>query len=535
MKVLGRIVLPMLCAVGLPAQVSYQDLLNAEATPENWLTYSGTYKSQHYSGLKQITRENVGDLEFKWAFHGSPKGKLQTTPLVVDGVMYLTEGNNDVTALDAKTGRRFWTCSHTLPKKVHVVALTNRGAALLDDRVFTGTLDGRLIALDAKTGHVLWDKKVCDYTKGYAVTMAPLAVKDKVIVGTAGGEFGIRGYIDAYDAATGERAWRFYTIPGPGEPGHESWENDAWKTGGGSAWVTGSFDPELNLTYWGIGNPSPDWNGDVRPGDNLYSGSVVALDADTGKLKWHFQFTPHDTWDWDAVQIPVLVDREFRGRQRKLMLWGNRNAFFYVLDRESGEFLLGKPFTKQTWAERLDENGRPIKLPGMEPTKEGTKVYPAVQGATNWYAPSYSPRTGLFYLQAWVDFWGMFYSGEPVYTPGNRYDGSLIQRTVPIRTQHEDIGYGAIRALDPETGERKWEFKMTEISESGLLTTAGDLLFSGNFEGNFMALDAETGKLLWRTLLGARIDNSPISYMVDGKQYVSVKSGLTLFTFGLRD
>ena len=292
MKVLGRIVLPMLCAVGLPAQVSYQDLLNAEATPENWLTYSGTYKSQHYSGLKQITRENVGDLEFKWAFHGSPKGKLQTTPLVVDGVMYLTEGNNDVTALDAKTGRRFWTCSHTLPKKVHVVALTNRGAALLDDRVFTGTLDGRLIALDAKTGHVLWDKKVCDYTKGYAVTMAPLAVKDKVIVGTAGGEFGIRGYIDAYDAATGERAWRFYTIPGPGEPGHESWENDAWKTGGGSAWVTGSFDPELNLTYWGIGNPSPDWNGDVRPGDNLYSGSVVALDADTGKLKWHFQFTP---------------------------------------------------------------------------------------------------------------------------------------------------------------------------------------------------------------------------------------------------
>ncbi len=535
MTICGRTVLLALWAMSLPAQVSYQDLLNAEATPENWLTYSGTYKSQHYSGLKQITRENVGDLEFKWAFHGSPKGKLQTTPLVVDGVMYLTEGNNDVSALDAKTGRRFWTYSHTLPKKVHVVALANRGAALLGDRVFTGTLDGRLIALDAKTGHVLWDKKVCDYTQGYAVTMAPLAVKDKVIVGTAGGEFGIRGYLDAYDAETGDRVWRFYTIPGPGEAGHETWENDAWKTGGGSAWVTGSFDPELNLTYWGIGNPSPDWNGDVRPGDNLYTGSVVALDADTGKLKWHFQFTPHDTWDWDAVQVPVLVDREFRGRQRKLMLWGNRNAFFYVLDRESGEFLLGKPFTKQTWAESLDENGRPIKLPGTEPTKEGTKLYPAVQGATNWYAPSYSPRTGLFYLQAWVDFWGMYYSGEPVYMPGNRYDGSLIQRTAPIRTEHADPGYGAIRALDPETGERKWEFKMSEISESGLLTTASDLLFSGNFEGNFMALDAENGKLLWRTLLGARVDNSPITYLVDGKQYVSVKSGLTLFTFGLKD
>ena len=242
-----------------------EDLLNAEAKPENWATYSGTYKSRHYSGLKQITRENIGDLELKWVFHAGTEGKLQATPLVVDAVMYLTEGNNNVIALDAKTGRRFWTYVHTLPKRVNTVARTNRGAALLDDRVFTGTLDGRLLALDAKTGNVLWSRQVCDNTKGYTLTMAPLAVKDKIIVGTAGGEYGIRGYLDAYDAKTGERAWRFYTIPGRGEPGHETWENDAWKTGGGSAWVTGSFDPDLNLVYWGIGNPSPDWNGDVRP------------------------------------------------------------------------------------------------------------------------------------------------------------------------------------------------------------------------------------------------------------------------------
>ena len=264
------------------------------------------------------------------------------------------------------------------------------------DRLYQGTLDGRFLALDSKTGAVLFDRQLVDNTKGYSLTVAPLAVKNKIIIGTAGGEYGIRGFIDAYDPETGERVWRFHTIPGPGEAGHETWENDAWKTGGGSAWITGSFDPELNLLYWGIGNPSPDWNPEVRPGDNLYTGSVVALDVDTGELKWHFQFTPHDEWDYDAVQIPVLVDMEFRGRPRKLMLWGNRNAFYYVLDRETGEFLLGKAFARQTWAKGLDENGRPIKIPGMGPSKEGKAVYPSVQGATNWYAPSYSPRTELF-------------------------------------------------------------------------------------------------------------------------------------------
>ena len=535
MRPLGGTILLALWALVLTAQVSYEDLLSAEANPENWATYSGTYKSQHYSGLKQITRENVGDLELKWMFHAGTEGKLQATPLVVDAIMYLTEGNNNVVALDAKTGRRFWTYVHTLPKRVNTVARSNRGVALLDDRVFTGTLDGRLLALDAKTGNVLWDRQVCDNTKGYTVTVAPLAVKDKIIVGTAGGEFGIRGYLDAYEAKTGERAWRFYTIPGPGEPGHETWENDAWKTGGGSAWVTGSFDPDLNLVYWGIGNPSPDWNGDVRPGDNLYTGSVVALDVDTGKLKWHFQFTPHDVWDWDAVQIPVLVDREFRGRPRKLMLWGNRNAFFYVLDRETGEFLLESRLPSKPGPRASTKTGGPSNYRVPNRRKKASRFTRRRKERPTGMHPPTARGPVFFTCRFGADYWGMFYTGEPIYTAGNRYDGSLVRRIYPNHMAEEDAGYGAIRALDPETGERKWEFKMREVSESGLLTTAGDVLFSGSIEGNFMALDVETGKLLWRKNLGARTDNSPITYLVDGKQYVSVKAGLTLLTFGLRE
>ena len=376
-RTFGRLILLLLCVVTLPAQLSYERLLNAETEPGNWLTYSGAYKSNHYSKLDEISRETVGDLELKWVFQAGTTDKLQSTPLVVDGVMYLTEGSNDVVALDARTGRAFWRYEHSLPERINLCCgHVNRGLAMSGDRLYQGTLDGRFLALDSKTGAVLWDRRLVDNTKGYSLTVAPLAVKNKIILGTAGGEYGIRGFIDAYDPETGERIWRFHTIPGPGEPGHETWENDAWKTGGGSAWITGSFDPELNLLYWGVGNPAPDWNPEVRPGDNLYTGSVVALDVDTGELKWHFQFTPHDEWDYDAVQIPVLVDREFRGRQRKLMLWGNRNAFYYVLDRETGEFLLGKAFTRQTWAKGLDEKGRPIKIPGMGPSKEGKAVYP---------------------------------------------------------------------------------------------------------------------------------------------------------------
>lgn len=532
---LGFLLVAFSLATTLPAQTTYESILAAGDNTADWPTYAGSYDGRHYREIDQVTRENVDDLALSWVYQGSSTLTWQATPLVVDGVMYITEGPDNVVALDATTGREFWKHEHTLPEKVAACCgQVNRGVALLGDKVYMGTLDGYLKALDASTGRVVWEKKIVDNAYGYSLTMAPLVVKDKIIIGPAGGEYGIRGFIDAYDAETGERAWRFNTIPGPGEPGHETWENDAWKTGGGSAWVTGSFDPELNLLYWGVGNPSPDWNPGVRPGDNLYTDSVLALDPDSGELRWHFQFTPHDEWDWDAVQVPVLVDMEFNGAMRKLMLWGNRNAFFYVLDRTDGTFLRGNAFTKQTWAEGLDDDGRPMKIPDMGPSEDGTKVYPSVQGSTNWYAPAYSPRTELFYLTAWDEYWGLYYTGDPVYEPGTRYDGGAVSRVYPDTLEEEDHGYGAIRALDPRTGKAKWEFRSVGVSESGLLATSTDLLFSGSMEGHFLAIDATDGSLLWRTQLGGRIANSPITFMVNGRQYVTVASGDSLFTFALK-
>ena len=522
-------------AVGL-AQVTYERLLNAASEPEQWMTYSGSYKSQRFSKLDQINRETIKNLELKWVFQARSLEKFQATPLVVDGIMYVTEPPNNVVALDAVTGRRFWKYTHNGPAKVNVCCgRINRGLAMSGDSLFMGTVDGRLLSLDAKTGSVNWDITVVDYTGGYSITLAPLVVKDKIIIGTAGGEYGIRGFLQAHDVKTGKKLWRFYTIPGPGEPGHETWEGDSWKRGGGSAWLTGSYDPELNLIYWGTGNPAPDWNADVRKGDNLYSDSVVALNPDDGKLKWYYQFTPHDEWDWDSAQVPVLVDREFKGKQRKLILWGNRNGFYYVLDRVTGEFLLAKAFVYQNWAKGIDKNGRPIRVAGSGPSKEGTKTYPSVQGATNWYSPTYSPKTGLFYLSVWEGYPSMYYKGDPTYTRGNRYVGSLPTGIYPNPATDEEPGYGAVRALDPETGELEWEFKMAEVSESGLMSTAGNVLFSGSIQGQLVVLDVFNGNLLWNLNLGGRMANSPMTYQAGGKQFVAVSAGHSLFVFGLRD
>ncbi|HUG80881.1 MAG TPA: PQQ-dependent dehydrogenase, methanol/ethanol family [Bryobacterales bacterium] len=529
-------ILAALAAALLSGQVTFERIVNAEKEPGNWLTYSRTYRSNHYSPLDQIKKTNVGELELKWVFQADGTTKFQSSPLVVDGVLYVTHSPNNIAAIDAATGRVFWRYEHAVPAGISVCCgQVNRGLAILGDSLFMATIDGRLMAFDAKTGSVRWDVKIVDNKDGYALTVAPLVVKDKVVIGTAGGEYGIRGFVDAYDAETGKRAWRFWTIPGPGEPGHETWTDDAWERGGGSIWVTGSYDPELDLMYWGTGNPSPDWNADVRPGDNLYTDSAIALDPDTGELKWHFQFTPHDWWDWDAVQIPVLADIEFEGRQRKVLLWGNRNAFFYVLDRVTGEFLLGKPFAYQNWAAGLDESGRPIVRPGTQPSREGTKVYPSVQGATNWYAPTYHPRTKLYYLAVWDRYPSTYHKGDATYVRGARYPGSFPRGIYPDSVEDEETGFGAIRALDPRTGERKWEFKMTGVSESGLISTAGDVIFSGSMEGHFLAVDVDEGKLLWRTNLGGRMANSPITYLAKGKQLVSVASGHSLFTFGLRE
>ncbi|MGH9392224.1 MAG: pyrroloquinoline quinone-dependent dehydrogenase [Vicinamibacteria bacterium] len=526
----------ILCASTARAQLTPERLLGAEKEPGNWLTYSGNYKSWRFSPLDRITRENVHQLRLKWV-HQMRNPQVETTPLVVDGVLYLTEPPNDVAALDAETGRVFWRYRRSLPTDLRACCgKVNRGLAMQGESLFMGTLDAHLIALDARTGDLVWDVEVADYRKGYSITGAPLAVKNRIVTGIAGGEYGIRGFLDAYDAQTGERKWRFYTSPVPGEAGNETWEGDSWKTGGAPTWVTGSYDPELNLIVWGTGNPSPDWNGDDRDGDNLYSDSAIALDADTGELKWHFQFVPHDVHDWDAVQVPVLVDGDWEGRPRRLVYWAHRGGFYYVLDRTTGQFLFGTPFAKVTWASGLDENGRPIRNPGIDPTEEGVSLWPGVQGATNWYSPSYSPATGLFYLSAWENK-GIYRKDDAEYNAGDLYLGGGIEFELP-----EEPGYGAVRALDPKTGRKVWDFELVGKPWSGVLSTASKLVFAGSHEGYFYALDGESGRELWRVYLGgsdlgslggAAMSTSPITYLVNGRQHVSMASGHALFTFEL--
>ena len=396
----------------------------------------------------------------------------------------------------------------------------------MGDLLFLGTLDGYLVALDRITGRVRWETQVADYRLGYSITVAPLLVKDRVVIGVSGGEYGVRGLIDAYDAKTGKRAWRFWTVPGPGEAGHDSWPGDSWKSGAATTWVTGTYDPELNLVYWGTGNPGPDYDGSVRRGDNLYSCSLLALDADSGKLKWHFQFTPHDVHDWDANHVPVLVDRQWHGADRKLVMVANRNAFFYVLDRGAGQFLLGKPFAKQTWAKGLDDRGRPVVLPGSEPTMQGPAVYPGLHGVTNWFSPSYSPRTGLFYVATREDG-TRFFAGPSRYQPGSLFTGGGPSGIAGLEPT------GSIRALDPATVELKWEFPLVSPPWAGLLSTAGGLVFGGSSEGAFYALDDQTGKALWHFQTGGWINANPMSYVAGGTQYVVIPSGRSLIAFSL--
>jgi len=442
--------------------VTYERLVNAEREPGNWLMYNGQYHSQRYSRLDQVNNRTVGGLETKWIYQLGTLDRAETTPLVVDGVMFLGESPNNVIALDARTGRPYWKYEHPLPDDLRICCgRNNRGVAILGDRLYMSTLDAHLVAIDARSGTLVWDAEVADYKLGYSKTDTPLIVKDKVVTGIAGGEFGIRGFVDAYDAQTGKREWRVYTIPGPDHPDNRSWLGDSWRTGGAPTWITGSYDPELNLVYYGTGNPGPDYNGEVRKGDNLYSDSVLAVDVDSGELKWYFQFTPGDVHDWDAIQIPVLADASFQGRQRKLMLWANRNAFFYVLDRQTGEFLLGKPFAKQTWAEGLDERGRPIRRPNTFPSAEGTLVSPPVSGGTNWFSPTYSPRTGLFYVNAY-DGEALFFIREEQYTPGQRYTAGGQQQAGP---QEKYQSY--VRAIEPQTGAIKWQYPVQPRSTSG--------------------------------------------------------------------
>ncbi len=541
-QILIAFVLIAASSLALRAQVAFDRILHATDEPQNWLTYSGTTMSQRYSPLNEITPTNVRGLELKWLYQVQSLEKFEATPLVVDGVMYTVAAPNDVIALDAATGRVFWTYSYApSPLARLCCGRVNRGLAILGHTVFMGTIDGHLLALDAKSGGLVWNVAVggARPDTGYGFTMAPLVIKDKVLIGSVGGEFGVRGFLVAIDAKTGKESWRFNTVPGPGEKGHDTWAGDSWKNGGGPLWVTGSYDPALNLTYWGIGNPGPDWNGDTRRGDNLYTESVVALDADSGALKWHFQFSPHDEFDYDAVQVPVLADIAFGGRTRKVMLWANRNGYMYVLDRTNGEFLLGKPFVKTNWTSGLDDKGRPQNV--KTPTPEGTLIYPGNQGGTNWYSPSFSPRTGLFYISSWMDTYSTYIKRPVDYVEGQRFTGAgpimsvrMLQPGPLVNRRLPEEGYGAIQAFDPKTGERKWAFNMSDMTESGVLSTASDLVFAGGREGYFFALDAKTGTLLWKASVGGAVSAGPMTYSINGKQHVAVSAGNALLVYALR-
>jgi alcohol dehydrogenase (cytochrome c) len=524
----------LLLTASASAQVTVDQLLNPGAQPGNWLSYSRDYGNQRHSPLDQVNASNVGKLQLQWVWQARSLEKFEATPLVVNGVLYTVQAPNDVVALDAATGRIFWTYSHQPAPARTCCGRVNRGLAILGDTLFMGTVDAHLLAIDAKSGQLLWDTVVADAAAQYSITMPPMVVKDKVYIGTAGGDLGIRAFVAAYDVKTGRQLWKFHTIPAPGEPGNETWSGDSWQKGGAAIWNAGAYDPDTNLVYWGTGNPAPDWDGRTRLGDNLYSDSVVALDADTGQLEWHYQFTPHDELDYDATQVPVLTDITWQGKPRKVMLWANRNGLMYVLDRTTGEFLLGKPYVEVNWMDGFDSKGRPHRVPGMVPTLQGTLVRPHVHGAINWAPPAYSPKTGLFYVAHWEHSGIVAIEGQFPQSVGiNARQTTMGDVTLEPFLNNTDEARGVIRAYDPSTLSPVWEYPLGNITWGGMLSTAGDVVFGGGKDGYFVALDAKNGKLLWKAALGGQINAGAMTYAVNGKQYVAIAAGSALFVFAL--
>lgn len=502
----------------------------ANPQPGDWPTYHGHLGGNRMSPLKEIAPENVGKLAAKWLFPIANARRLEMTPVVVDGVMYVTAAN-EVYALDARSGREIWHYSRPLTPGVigDAGSAINRGVALLGDKLFLVTDHAHLLALNRISGQLIWEVEVADFKQHYGLTSAPLVVNDLVITGTSGGDEGARGFIDAYKAGTGERAWRFWAMPAPGEPGSETWIGRAIEHGCAAPWLTGTFDPSTNQIFWPTGNPCPDYNGDERKGDNLYSSSVVALDPATGKMRWYFQFTPHDLHDWDAAQTPVVVDAEWKGSPRKLLIQANRNGFFYVLDRLTGEFLMGEPFVKKiTWASGIDAKGRPKLLPNQEPTVSGTKTCPDVAGATNWMSTAFNPGTGLYYVMA-RESCAIFTKSSAWWEPGKSFYGGGARRAPGEVTEKY------LRALDLQTGKVRWEVK--QIGDGGgwggLLSTASGLVFYCDDSGAFAALDAASGKPLWSFHTGQTWRASPMTYTVDGKQYLAVAAGSNVIAFAL--
>jgi alcohol dehydrogenase (cytochrome c) len=508
--------------------VQAEDLLVSPAGA-NWTSYNGDYTGRRYSALREINAKNVQQLRAAWVFHPGNSQHLEATPIVVRGVMFVTSAN-DVFALDARTGRQLW--HHHRPVSSGLLddaaAHKNRGVGVWQNSVFVETDDAHLLALDARSGGLLWDVEYADKTKHYGATSAPLVVKNEVVVGTSGGDSGVRGFLAAFDAATGKKRWQRWTIPAPGEFGSASWPGDSYLHGGGTTWMPGTYDPELNLLYWTTSNGSPDFEGTSRPGDDLYTACVLALDPDSGEMKWYFQFTPHDLYDYDATETPVLIDIVEDGVPRRLLAQANRNGYFYVLDRAYGKFLRATPFVKKlNWAQGVDAAGRPI-LTGRIPTPEGTYICPGITGATNWYSPSYNPDTGLFYVLALEDC-NLFFSKPRKFVVGETFYNTGT--TSPPTEKAQKV----LLALSPTDGRTVWSYAQvgTEKSWGGTLTTAGGLVFFGDDSDSFEAVDAATGHMLWHFNAGQSIRASPMTYAVDGTQFVTISAGSDVFSFSL--
>lgn len=509
-------------------QVGKEDLLT-RTVAENWPSYNGDYTGRRFSSLHEINRSNVAQMRAAWVFHPGNSQSLEATPVVIRGVMYLTSAN-DVFALDASTGRSLWHYARPISSGLldDAAAHKSRGVAVWEHFVYSETDDAHLLCLDARSGNLLWDIQYADKVKHYGATSAPLVVNDEVIVGTSGGDSGVRGFVTAYDARKGTLKWKLWTIPGPGEFGSASWPGDSYLHGGGTTWMPGTYDPELNTLYWTTSNAAPDFDGSSRPGDDLYTACVLAIDPSTGKLKWYFQFTPHDIYDYDANETPVLVDEIDNGVLRHLLIQADRNGFFYVLDRTNGRFLRATPFVeKLNWAAGIDASGRPL-LSGRAPTQEGTYICPGVVGATNWFSPSYNPNTGLFYVMALESCHIYFVKPKP-FTPGETFYSTGTK--LPPNEQSKKI----LLALSPSDGKKVWQYPQVGRGNSsgGTLTTAGGLVFFADDAESFEAVDAETGRALWHFNTGQTLSASPMTYAVDGIQYVTICAGSDVFSFAL--
>ena len=504
----------------------------AVTSQRDWTTYHGDVSGNRYTTMTQIDKSNVARLAPRWVFPmPNVAGSVETTPLVVDGVMYVSSAN-EAWAIDAGNARQLWHFQRQRTKGVagNAGGGINRGVAVSGDRLFMVTDNAHIISLNRVTGDVLWDTEMADWRQNYNATGAPLPIGNLVVTGTSGGDEGVRGFVAAFDQATGKEVWRFWTVPRAGEPGSETWQGKGIAHPGGSTWMTGAYDPELGTVYWTVGNPGPDLIGDDRLGDNLYTDSVVALDTATGRLKWHFQFTPHDVWDYDAEEPTALVDMTWQGRPRKLLVQANRNGFFYVLDRTTGQFLSGARLVKNvTWATGLDANGRPLRVPGMEPSPDGKRVCPSLDGATNWYSSSFNPLTSLYYVQT-NDKCGIFTRTDQEWAAGRGFMGGSFRQAPDEPAQR------LLRAIDIRTGKVAWEIPQTGAVNSwgGVLSTAGRVVFFGDDSGALAAADAETGRRLWSFQTSQLWKASPMTYQFDNAQYVAVAAGSTIIAFGMR-